>query len=110
MAEVQETQEQVPANRHDTCMRADRGALAQMDRPSRQLLLRCPISCIPAVVGNCSCVVLHMDVRMPRAQDALERPLPPASLQSLQGSATKSCAQTGVVTVVPIDQRCLNSP
>ncbi len=31
MAEVQETQEQVPANRNYTCLRADRGALAQMD-------------------------------------------------------------------------------
>ena len=34
------------------------------------------------LLGNCSCVVLHKDVRMPRAQDALERPLPPASVQS----------------------------
>ena len=31
---------------------------------------------------NYSCVVLHRDVRMSRAQDALERPLPPASMQS----------------------------
>ena len=50
------------------------------------------------LLGNCSCVVLHKDVQMPRAQDALERPLdgrsrrrstasihgcvPPASMQS----------------------------
>ena len=36
-------------NRHDTCLRVDRGALTQTDWPSRQLLLRCSTSCIHAV-------------------------------------------------------------
>ncbi|HET9031894.1 MAG TPA: hypothetical protein VFN25_03210, partial [Dokdonella sp.] len=38
-------------NRHDTCLRADRGALAQMHWPCRQLLLRCSTSCIHAVAS-----------------------------------------------------------
>ncbi len=41
----------------------------------------CPDTAVSGL-GNCSCVVLHKDVRMPRAQDALERPLPPASMQA----------------------------
>ncbi|HET9033269.1 MAG TPA: sterol desaturase family protein, partial [Dokdonella sp.] len=39
-------------NRHDTCLRADRGALAQMHWPCRQLLLRCSTSCIHAVASS----------------------------------------------------------
>ncbi len=62
-------------NRHATCPRADRGALAQMDWPSRQPLGNCSCIALPPASLQSSCVVLHKDVRMPRAQDALERPL-----------------------------------
>ncbi|MEZ5462382.1 hypothetical protein [Dokdonella sp.] len=39
-------------NRHDLCLLADRGALTQMERLSRQLLLRCSTSCIHAVASR----------------------------------------------------------
>ena len=49
--------------------------LGNCSETARQLLGNCSCVALPPASMQSSCVVLHMEVRMPQAQDALERPL-----------------------------------